>query len=177
MHLDAAGTTPEGSAGALVPQAAAPAPAPAAALTPPSAAPAALPPPAALGPVATAGDLLATAAALKAAAKHAPLEPWFVACRFWDRECSGHLEQEDLEDILLAVCSHISSARSAPFTVGNCCLVWPAGCPHAYDWRQRRRLRTIGVVAPEALHPSCQSLALTLVLSEAGLGVLLVRGD
>ena len=112
-------TSQEGAASqALVPladvAAAAPATAVSTAVAPPSVAQGvllSLPAPMALGPVAAAGDLLSTAAALKQAAKDVPSEPWFVACRFWDRECAGHLEAEDLEDILLVVCSHISSER------------------------------------------------------------------
>lgn len=43
-----------------------------------------------------------------AAAAKAPEEPLFVACRFFDRECTGYIEGEDLEEILFMVSDAIS---------------------------------------------------------------------
>ena len=48
-----------------------------------------------------------------AAAAKAPEEPLFVACRFFDRECTGYIEGEDLEEILFMVSDAIS--RERPF--------------------------------------------------------------
>ena len=37
-------------------------------------------------------------------------EPLSVACRWFDRECAGYLEGEDLEEIIFMVSDAISSA-------------------------------------------------------------------
>lgn len=47
-----------------------------------------------------------------AAAAKPPDEPLFVACRFFDRECTGYIEGEDLEEILFMVSDAISRERS-----------------------------------------------------------------
>jgi hypothetical protein len=41
-----------------------------------------------------------------------PTEPLFLACRFFDRECAGYIEAEDLEEILFMISDCISSAPS-----------------------------------------------------------------
>ncbi|BDA43873.1 probable cell division cycle and apoptosis regulator protein 1 [Coccomyxa sp. Obi] len=46
-----------------------------------------------------------------AAAAKPPEEPLFVACRFFDRECTGYIEGEDLEEILFMVSDAISRKR------------------------------------------------------------------